>query len=47
MTDKKPKKKKRELTWWQKAAFQSPIKQPSLADRVVPVRDRMGIKVNG
>ncbi len=42
-----PKRKPRKLTVNQKAAFQSPIKQPSRADEVVPARNRMGVKVNG
>jgi hypothetical protein len=42
-----PERKPRKLTVNQKAAFQSPIKQPSRADEVVPARNRMGVKVNG
>lgn len=42
-----PRKKPRKLSLAQKIAFGSPINQPRIIDRVVPVGDRMGVKANG
>jgi hypothetical protein len=47
MTPTKPRKKPRKLTVAQELAFRMPIKQPSSADRIIPPRARMGVKVNG
>ena len=42
-----PRKKPRKLSVAQQLAFSMPINPPRSADRIIPPRDRMGVKVYG